>query len=149
MGGGVSQFQVLSQVSGPRSFLWSTPVPGSFPGPFWGGTQVPGSFSGLWYHVLSGSTPVPGPFPGLWSWVLSMEEGTPVLVGGLPPPWKGPGTKDLRKNLELRYPQDWDTPCPGLGYPLWPGLGYPSPKTGYTAGGMPRAVSLRSTFLSE
>ena len=42
-GGGVPQSQVLSQVSGPRSFpLGGTPVPGSFPGPFWGGYPSPG-----------------------------------------------------------------------------------------------------------
>ena len=47
---------VLSQVTGPRSYLGGTPVQGSFPGPWGGGWySSPGSFSGYWSQVFLGT----------------------------------------------------------------------------------------------
>ena len=76
----VPQFQILSQVSGPRSFPGGTPssgpmsflgVPHSLvPCPFWG-------YPILWSHVLSGSK-----YPSLWSHILS--EGYPSPSQGVP-----------------------------------------------------------------
>ena len=85
-----------------------------------------------------GNTPVPGSFQGLWSKVLS--RGTPVLAGrGVPLSWLG------------GYPRTGQGVSPARtgGTPSqdWNGLGYPLPQTGYTAGGMPREVSRRRTFL--
>ena len=95
-----------------------TPVPGSFPGPFWGG----------------GGGVVPQSLPREGILVLAGGEGIPVLAGG------GGFPQSLgRGYLRTGVP----TPQPGQGYPLlartgapphwdWdnhspPGLGYPSP----------------------
>ena len=107
------------------------------PGLFQGGTLVPGSFQGLWFLVLSGGTPVPGggyPSPGQGV-PQSQWRGTPVLAGGTAQARTGVGYPPART---------------GVGYPPWSGQAWGTPPplgTGYTVGGMPRAVSRRRTFL--
>ena len=79
-------------------------------------------------HALGGGTPVPGSFPGLWFKVLS---------GGYPSPGRG------------GVLQSWSGgyPSPGGGREVPQDRGYPPARKGYAAGGMPRAVSRRRTFL--
>ena len=90
-----------------------------------GGTPVcgPRCLPSLWPHVLSG-----GGYPSLWSHVLSRGYTSlwcHVLSGGYPSLAGGGG-------------------APGQGYPLGQDrTGVPPPGTGYTAGGMPLAVSRR------
>ena len=132
---GVPQSQVLSQVSGLRFF--------------------PRRYPNLWSHVLSQGVPqplVPCAYQGYSSLGLEVpqDRGTPSWDWGTHP-WPG---------------QDWGTPSPartgltGVPPPLiqdktgvpppsgwdW-GTPPPPPGTGYAAGGMPLAVSSRSTFL--
>ena len=87
-------------------------------------SQVPSSFPRFWSQVLSGEGgylgQVPSSFPRLWSQVIS-----------------GGGTQSL-------------FPCPFQGLPPSQDRGTappPPPPTGYAAGGTPRAVSRRKTFL--
>ena len=75
-----------------------------------------------------GGTPVPGSFQGLWCQVLSR---------GYPLSWLG----EVPQDRLGRVPQDRGYPPARTGYHP------PPPETGYTAGGMPRAVSRRRTFL--
>ena len=115
-----------------------------------------------------------GPFQGVPQPLVpcTLPEGTPVLAGGYNCPWWGggylspglgvtsvpaggyprtgiPPSQD-RNGVSPSQDRTWDT-CTariGLGYPL-AGTGVPPfpAGTGYVVGGMPLAVSSRSTFL--
>ena len=119
-------------------------------------------YPSLWSHVPSGEggTPVSGPMSLLGSTpVLSqvMLGGTPVLsqvLVGVPQdrvPIQDWGIPLVRTRVapgqDYGTPssQDWGTSQPGLGYSM-ARTGVP-PVTGHAAGGTPRAVSHRSTFL--
>ena len=82
-GRGVSQSQVLSQVTGPRSFL------GLYPSPAKSQSQVLS-------QVLSGvvpqscKVPVPGSFPGpFWGCTPVLQSGVPQVRMGYPQPGLG------------------------------------------------------------
>ena len=110
--------------------------------PFWGDTTPSGPMS------LPGGTPVSGP--------MSLPGGTPVLARGRGYPRTVLARVGYPRTFLCSGTPGQVSPWPRLGYPHWlgletpqPGLGYPPPPpaTGYTMGGMPRAVSRRRTFL--
>ena len=87
---------------------------------------------GLCFHRhLSSQSLIPGPFlaSGHMPFPGVLQPLLPRPFWGYPSPVTGPA---------WWVPQDRDS--------LWLGLGY-SPRTGYTTGGMPLAVSRRITFL--
>ena len=127
---GIPQLQVFSQVSGPRSFLGSTPVQGSFSGLWsqslsrWGGTQAQlGRVPQFW---LGGGTPSQdrtgvhpcqdwgtSPWPGLdqstpWRGLGYSPSGT-----GVPHPLARTGLGYLRARTWCKPSWDWrSTPPP-------------------------------------
>ena len=131
------QYLVTARRMGKVMFLVCSPRGGGYP------SQVPSPFPRLWSRVLFKGVPqflVPCPFregiPSLWSHVpsrgvpqschRSCQEGTPRTPHPPPPPTS----------------QNWSTPPPFS--QDWGAS--PRPGTGYSVGGMPRAVSHR-TFL--
>ena len=119
--GGLPQCQVLSEVSGPRSFPLSSW--GRYPSPrFFPRSLVPGPFSGSTLLLAGGGTPVlPGGTP-----VLRQDWGTPMVRTGV-----SPG-------------QDWSSPLGRTGVPhppppLWDRT--PRVSNCYAAGGMPLPVT--------